>query len=318
MERGQVGVKPSDINQQRAARQAARAKALRRAAVRPRPPVAPAAPAPDDIPEIYKGQTAVLFATGPSLSVEQVETVRPYHEAGIVKAFGLNDAFKIIDYLDVYYACDPKWWELNPAAFDYPCPQKWTQDIRFARKFAEKGIKGCSGSSGHGLSFRKNHIHYGSNSGYQLINLAYHFGIRHFILLGYNMDVPKGMKQHFFGPHPKGLNQTNSYRGFIQQYGSIQPEVKSNIVNCTQPTALPHFRMISLEEALNEAAERRGRTPYKKAPEDSAVPEESRPADICGDDGSVGSDGSVVGPGTIRHPAPFSYGGGEYDPGFLD
>jgi len=233
---------------------------------------------PNEIPRIYLGEPAVLLATGPSLSKEQIEYIRPLHAEGKIRVFGLNDAYKICDFIDVFYACDPKWWDCNmPSVMEFKCDHKWTQDQKKAK---ELGIRWVQGSSGKGMCLYKDKIHFGSNSGYQLMNLAWHYGIRQFFLLGYNMDVPAGKQQHFFGRHPKGLNQGNNYRGFARQYDTIQKDIKNLVINCTEPTMLRCFRQMPLEEALE--TERRSRTDHAlqsptKAP---AVPKASRDARV--------------------------------------
>ena len=64
------------------------------------------------------------------------------------------------------------------------------------------------------------------------------------------MDVPVGKKQHFFGRHPKPLNQANNYKGFCGQYNLIDPEDKKRIINCTIPSALTCFPQMKLGDAL--------------------------------------------------------------------
>ncbi len=187
------------------------------------------------------------MATGPSLDAAQIEYVRPFQEQGIVRVFGCNDVYRICDYLDVLYACDPHWWKVNLEALKHSCEQKWTQDHKAAK--AHK-LKRINGRSGKGLSKDRSLIHFGSNSGHQVLNLAWHFGARRFLLLGFNMDIPAGKQQHFFGKHPKPLNQTNNYRGFVSVFRQIQPEIKQVITNCTYPTALDCFAQKPLEEAL--------------------------------------------------------------------
>lgn len=260
----------------------------------------------DPIPRKYLGEPAVLIATGPSLSKEQIEFIRPYHAEGKIRVFGLNDAYRICDFLDVFYACDPKWWEMNPGAMEHPCKEKWTQDPKKAKAL---GINWVQGSSGKGMCLFKDRIYYGSNSGYQLMNLAWHYGIRQFFLIGYNMDVPKGTQQHFFGLHPKGLNQANNYRGFVQQFDTIQPEIKNLVINCTEPTMLRCFRQMTLEEALE--TERRDRTDYalEGAAEAPAVPQRARPARVQRPRGNPGGNRTFIDPGSTELTYRPSYGG---------
>jgi hypothetical protein len=192
----------------------------------------------------------VMIATGPSLTQSQIDYVKFFHDAGLVAVMGCNDAYRICPYLDVLYGCDPQWWDHNKEALKHPCKEKWTQDDGARINY---GLKLVNGSDGEGISYAPNHIHYGANSGFQLLNLAWHFGIRYFLLLGYNLDVPAGTKQHFFGPHPQGLNTINCYPAFTGAYEKIQPEIARNITNCTFPTALKCFKQETLDKALPTA-----------------------------------------------------------------
>lgn len=277
---------------------------------RPAPPKRNKQPPPeyDEVPELYPGEVGVLLASGPSLNEQDLAVVKQFRDKGLVRVFGLGDSYRLCDFMDVFYACDPKWWELNPEVLNNPCTNKWTQDVRAAKKYK---LNLVSGSSGKGISTRKNHIHFGSNSGYQLLNLAYHFGIRKFILLGYNMDVPKGMQQHFFGKHPKGLNQTNNYRSFVANYNGIQDNIKQMVINSTTPTGLTCFRKLPLEQALEETTTKRrsGEVAVQSAPEEPAVPREPSRTYLPGIYGGPSSDGSEPNPRATRHFKPCAYGG---------
>lgn len=201
------------------------------------------------IPCIYPGETAVMFATGPSLTEEVIEEVRPYHVAGKVRAFGCNDSYKLIDYLDVFYACDGAWWDKHPKVLETLPPEchVWTQEQRVAQALHFNYINGVHKPD---LSKKPDLIHYGSNSGYQQLNIAYLYGIRKFLLVGYNMQKVEG-KSHFFGDHPSGLSQHSPYDRFVQFFASIDSEIRSTVINCTPNSALKNtFKNQSLTEAL--------------------------------------------------------------------
>jgi hypothetical protein len=204
----------------------------------------------DVIPASFTGIPGILLATGPSLTRAQIEYIRPLHAAGDVAIFGLNDAYKWCDFLDVFYFCDPRWLDCNPDAIDYSHGEIWTQDEKVRAKYPGK-VKRCAGTSGQGLCKTPNRIHFGGNSGYQLLNLAWHFGIREFYLLGYNMDVPQGKKQHMFGPHPKPLNTAHNYKSFVSGFRQIAAPDRALVTNCTYPSALIDcFKQQPLDEAL--------------------------------------------------------------------
>jgi hypothetical protein len=207
----------------------------------------------DHVPILEGGRPAVLLATGPSLCREDLEYIRPLHEQGKISVFGLGDAYRLCDFMDVFYFCDPKWLELNPKALDCGAPHMWTQCAKSVAKHPNK-LKRIAGSGGNGICESPHHIYYGGNSGHQLINLAWHFGVREMYLLGYNMGATDNTrkKQHFFGHHPQGLNQNNSYKSFVGSFQRIKPSIRAMITNCTEPSFLSPdvFKFVPLREAL--------------------------------------------------------------------
>lgn len=201
------------------------------------------------IPIKYKNKSAILFATGPSLTEEVVEIIRPYKDKFIM--FGCNNAYSRVDYLDEHYACDNNWWtEYGPSFREqFPNLSSWSQAPEEVLKpFNVRHIKGVHKQE---LSTNQEYIHFGSNSGFQTLNLAYLLGCRKFLLVGYNMQHVSGQK-HFFGNHPGRLDKNSPFQQFIRAYNNIQDEIKQLITNCTPDSALDMFTNKSLKEALND------------------------------------------------------------------
>lgn len=90
-------------------------------------------------------------------------------------------------------------------------------------------------------------IHYGisggGNSGFQAVNLAYIMGARTIILLGFDM-----FGTHYFGRHPKCLNQHSPFKEFIKSFETITKDVE--IINCSRQTALTCFPIMTIESVL--------------------------------------------------------------------
>lgn len=209
---------------------------------------------PDTIDRLFEGGTAVLFATGPSLTDEVVEQVLAARKERKLYLFGCNDSYRIVPALDVHYSCDASWWRIHYKEMDsYPLSVgMWTQEPQLS-KAEYPQLRRIAGRSGTGLSTAQDTIHFGNNSGYQLINLALLFGIKTFILCGYNMSVIN-KKRHFFGDHPQGLNRSGSYTGFVGNYNTIKPASYGiKIINATPQSALTGFPKMSLAEALKYA-----------------------------------------------------------------
>jgi len=135
----------------------------------------------------------------------------------------------------------------------------WTQTNASAtsapeRAFAkEHGINLITGLNKPGLG--NTHIHYGNNSGYQAINLAYLWGFTRIVLLGYNMA---GRGQHFFGKHPKELSQMTDYEGLVPLFGPLADDLRAegiDVINCTENSALACFRKKSVGDVLRSLSE---------------------------------------------------------------
>lgn len=213
----------------------------------------------------HAGKTFVLFASGPSLTQEVVEQVRPFVEEGLVIAAGLNDTYRIVPYLQEFYACDQHWWKFhlaNPQDGKHvldsqPDCRIWGNQTAAPTLNQHDRICVLKGNGGAGFSEKPELIHWGGNSGYQLLNLCYHLGGPEstFLLCGYNMQVPNKMGKkghHFFGPHQKPMSQAGSYRGFVKQFHTIQGHIKKQVINCTPDTALDCFTKSELTVELDK------------------------------------------------------------------
>jgi len=206
------------------------------------------------IPLKYRNKPAILIATGPSLTEEVIEIIRPYKDDFII--FGCNDSYKVIDFLDLHYACDKAWWDLHAESFreKYPDLEAWTQSEEY--KNSEFNLNVIAGVSERGLSLDSSLIHWGKNSGYQLLNIAFLMGCNKFLLVGYNMQRVNG-KMHYFGDHPAELSRSSPYDKFVRSFNTIQPEIKELIVNCTPESALIMFQYKDLQEELESASIRK-------------------------------------------------------------
>ena len=83
----------------------------------------------------WDGETAVLIAGGPSLSLDQVRTVARAHLAGRCRAIAINDAIYVAWFADILYACDLKWWEYAGSDIMHFRGRKVTQDQRVPKKW---------------------------------------------------------------------------------------------------------------------------------------------------------------------------------------
>jgi hypothetical protein len=198
------------------------------------------------VPQAWPGQTVVILATGPSLTVDDVEACR-----GRARVIAINDAYTLAPWADALYACDAKWWHWHRGVPTFTGP-KWSLHHSAWTKYetAYPDVQRLRNTGAAGLELDPTGLRSGRNSGYQAINLAVHYGAQRIVLLGYDMQ-PSGGRSHFFGEHPNG--QQSPYGMFKQQFATIvKPLAKAGVevVNCTRRTALLCFPQAPLEEIL--------------------------------------------------------------------
>lgn len=198
----------------------------------------------------FEGYPCILIATGPSLNKKDVDLIEKYKDYFMI--IGCNDSYKVVDFLDIHYAADYRWWfhHAKPFREKYPDLEAWTRGSGYLHN-QQYNIKAARVlSSGAGLSEDPTLLHSGHNSGFAQLNFAYLSGCNKFILVGYNMQ-PVDKKEHFFGSHPDGVRKRrpSNYDKFIEAFNNVQKEFWPNIINCTKNSALS-YQYRDLEETL--------------------------------------------------------------------
>lgn len=198
----------------------------------------------------------IVAASGPSLSPETAEAV----VASGLPVLAVNDAYKRLPSADILYACDATWWRERAGAREF-VGERWSSIGRPGRfrhndKSKEQrthGLRLVFGEDRPGFSFDPSQIHYGSNSGFQGVNMALLLGAATVILVGFDM---RG--SHFFGAHKQPLRNTGSYVNFIRAFETAAKALPSNrrIINATQGSALGCFPRMTLDDALAQVSRR--------------------------------------------------------------
>lgn len=92
----------------------------------------------------------------------------------------------------------------------------------------------------------------GGNSGYQAVNLAYMFGARRIILLGFDMQHTGG-RRHFHADYPAGMGNAEPVAAWRDRFGRLATALHVRgveVVNATRQTALTCFPRSDLDEVL--------------------------------------------------------------------
>ena len=196
----------------------------------------------------WDGLPSVVAAPGPSLDANVAATVRATGWPVVV----CQDAWRLMPWADKLYGCDARWWNFHNGVPDFP-GEKWSTHVakendklEEAEKYGLKLVKGAAGGT---FSTDPGLIRYGSNSGFQSINLAILLGSPYIVLVGFNMKCHGG-KSHFFGNHPAPLYNNEHYENFLREFDTAAKKTNVTIINATPDTALTSFPCMSLELAI--------------------------------------------------------------------
>jgi hypothetical protein len=171
-------------------------------------------------------RTYVSIASGASLALDDLETVKQARESGIIRGVACtNLAYEAAPWADYLVGVDRQFWEGYPESLTFK-----------GGKFAPKAIKGT-------IRFCPNDYEVGENSGLYALKLLRELGAETIILLGYDM---KGA--HFHEPHTIKNPDDAAFKRFREQFTRFKG---CDIINSTPDSALDCFPKMTLERALN-------------------------------------------------------------------
>lgn len=170
--------------------------------------------------------------------------------AGRCRVIAVNNNWRRLPKADVLYAADGHWWRyyLGDLAPIFP-GELWTSDASAAR---EMGLCYVRTRGGRGLSRDPTLVHSGGNSGYQAINIAFHFGARRILLVGYDMQRTGG-EAHWHGDHPDGWGNSTTPEKWVPKFADLATDLAAeavSVANCSIASALQCFQRSDLKEAL--------------------------------------------------------------------
>jgi hypothetical protein len=209
------------------------------------------------IPREWDGETAVCFGGGPSLNQADVD----YCISRGWRRICCNDAFLLDPYADVLTFFDDHWhhWhaeELTQFQGKYIIAWKKVQPARGVTIRFVKHRRGL-------LSFDPSTV-MGRNTGQVALNIAYLFGVKRILLLGYDMRSVNGKynwhdrHRHEGGPHSSWIPRRSRelpeerykfrFIPAMEQTGKALIRKGVEILNCTTDSALTAFPFVALAD----------------------------------------------------------------------
>lgn len=200
----------------------------------------------------------VCCASGPSFSAAQAATITIARDREACRVIAANDNWRRVPNSDVLFAMDGKWWQHNHAAVTSSgfAGELWTTDRAMAHKLGLRAIHSLwmDRPGRAGLTSKDNVILSGGNSGHGVVNLAYLFGARRIVLVGYDMQASASGELHWFGRHANPLLDRNcGFAAWIARFRDLARDLEVagvELINSTERTALDFIPRATLERAL--------------------------------------------------------------------
>ena len=223
-----------------------------------------------EVPQEWRGQTCVIIAGGPSLGDER-RRMYSYDLTELAYArltqepepriITVNDSWRLFPMADVFYFCDASWWHQQCAS-----NRRTVDGLENFTRAANRGFWVTAGpqppdhprvhalnlTGQRGMEDNPRAMRHGSNSGYQAIHLAAHYGAKKIILLGFDMKPAADGRTHWHAEsRPAQFDQTVA--NFLSHFPSLAaPLVQRGIevINATPDSALKVWPCKTLQEAL--------------------------------------------------------------------
>ncbi len=179
---------------------------------------------------------AVCLASGPSLTIEDVEKVREWRRGGGLVIVA-NTTFRLAPWADALFAMDGKWWRVH---YD-----------EVLTTFAGRRLTTATVDDVEKIRV----VDY-RNSGAACVSVAASEGAKKVILLGYDCAADAG-RTHWHGSHPAGLSDAKTIKVWPLIFDRLAKDMKRRdveVVNASRRTALRCFPRVRLEDELNAAA----------------------------------------------------------------
>lgn len=213
------------------------------------------------VPRSWEGETIFIVAGGPSLRRVHALDLSRLHAHGRVLA--VNDAWRLAPKCDALYFTDAKFYEVSLQKDPWA-----TESVINFGQFLYKGLLISGAENGYfihhpqvrqltitratGLDRNPSRLCHGHNSGYAAINLAYHFGARRIVLLGYDMHVEHD-RTHW--------HEEDRPNGFAQVLQSVLPNFETlvlplqnagvEVLNANPESSLKCWPFVKLEDILD-------------------------------------------------------------------
>lgn len=171
---------------------------------------------------------AFCLASGPSLTLEDVEKVHQWREAGCGFVIAVNRTFEVAPWADHFCASDGVFWANGYGKHILPLPgRKWSASKRIPYTEILPKREGNSGASA--------------------IRLAESLGATRIYLLGYDVAYSEE-RRHWHSDYPRGFGNAGTVLRWTEHFQDLSRDIKAEVLNCTRGGKLEVWTRAPLEQ----------------------------------------------------------------------
>lgn len=196
------------------------------------------------IEKIIEPLEIVCMASGPTLTLKQVDAIRKWRKEADAKdwtgpkrkVIAVNNTYERARWADYLFALDKDWWK------HYKAQEKFKGKLYSVHN----NLKGVEKAP-----FDIATVNKVRNSGGVAMMLAKYLGATKIILAGYDLKAGRFGKKHWHKDHPRPLHNITNIEDWPKNFAKVADEFTGiDVVNCSPDTALKLYRLAPLEDEL--------------------------------------------------------------------
>lgn len=201
----------------------------------------------------WMGETAYIVGGGPSVKDIEPEVLKGR------RVIAVNNAYRLFPFADICFFRDYNWYnedgadgELHQDALERFSGRVVTTDARFKHAKGVHYLEHDKATKRRGLSANPAKLVWGTNSGHEAINLAYHMGVNLIVLIGFDMTREHGDNWH--DDHKRTVEERtykSKFRPGIESVAEILKTAGVDVFNVSPISVLECFERQPIEKVLD-------------------------------------------------------------------
>lgn len=206
----------------------------------------------ESVLNIFEGElshrTAIIIGGGFSVKSFDFKYVKSHWPV-----IGVNDAFKLGDFIDFIWFGDQRWYEWNRDLLIEQC--KLGRVYTCAESIEDDPMIRCfKRGKPLGIETSLNQVSWNRASGASAINFSYHLGARKIILIGFDLKRGSNGETHWHDYHKtKDKDIDTLFLRYLEPFKKIKEDADKlgiEIINVNPDSAIQEFPKMSIKEAL--------------------------------------------------------------------